>query len=69
MRVRVERRRRGRRKPEVDYVEARGPRKRPGTPRTARGPWGDEGSPAHGEGAASNLRLPWRRKGNGGKGA
>ena len=60
MQVRVERRRRGRRKPEISYVEARAPRQRQGAPRTARGPWGGEGSPALDEGAASNLRLPWR---------
>ena len=69
MKVQVERHRRGRRKPEVDYVEARAPRKRPEAPRTARGPWGNQGPPALDVGAASNLHLPWRiNRGNDGGG-
>ena len=65
MKVRVERRRRGRRKPEVDYVEARDARKRPETPQAAPGPWDDEAPRAVGEDAASPLRLPWRMNGGG----
>ena len=63
MKVRVERRRRGRRRPEVDYVEAGAPRERPETLRAATGPWGDGASRALVGGAASDLRLPWRIKG------
>lgn len=60
MRVRVERIRRGRRMPEVDYVETRAPRKRPADGlRVAKNPF--EAEPDHFEEiAASNLRLPWR---------
>ncbi len=59
MRVRVERIRRGRRMPEVDYVETRAPRKRPEIPRMAESTSDEE--PNHfDEIAASNLRLPWR---------
>ena len=60
MRVQVERRRRGRRKPEIEYVEAAAPRKRPEAPQAAPGPWRDRASRALNEGVASNLRLPWR---------
>ena len=69
MTVRVERRRRGRRKHDVDYVEARAPRQRPGTPRAAAGLWGDGASRALVEGTASDLRLPRRIKGGDDEGA
>jgi hypothetical protein len=59
VRVRVERIRRGRRMPEVDYVETRAPRKRPDAARAMDNGFGAE--PDHFEEiAASNLRLPWR---------
>ena len=59
VRVRVERIRRGRRMPEVDYVETRAPRKRPEISRGMESSSVEE--PNHfDEIAASNLRLPWR---------
>lgn len=59
MRVRVERIRPGRRKPEIDYLEARAPRRREHPRETpssgmASDPWGDHDL------AASGLRLPWQ---------
>ena len=61
MKVRVERRRRGSRKPEISYVEAGITRPRPGAPRAAPGAVPDDAADAPDEEAvASYLRLPWR---------
>ena len=65
MRVRVERRRRGQRTPEISYVEAAAPRQR------SSGPPAPRRSSEHGsfrrvdEAAVSTLRLPWRITGGG----
>ena len=65
MRVRVERRRRGRRTPEISYVEAAAPRQRSGGPPAGRRSSELGSSRAVDEGAASTLRLPWRMNGGG----
>jgi hypothetical protein len=59
MKVKVERIRRGRRRPEVDYVEVGSSRKRRPFDGAERGgpdgdPWDQQGSPSQ------RLRLPWR---------
>lgn len=59
MRVRVERIRRGRRKPEVDYLETRVPRRRQDSREDGHGP-PDTDPWKMSEGEGSGLRLPWQ---------
>ena len=59
MRVRVERIGRGRRRPDVEYVETRSPRKWPAEKQDANGFGGLQDARVSDQ-PHSGLRLPWR---------
>jgi hypothetical protein len=59
VKVRVERVRRGRRTPEVEYVEAKTPRNRWSSKPEGEQAFGDPGSDRDRKGPRT-LRLPWR---------
>jgi hypothetical protein len=60
VKVRVERVRRGRRLPEVEYVEARAPRQWQKAKQEQNGGFRDEGFSMEPSQPPSGLRLPWR---------
>jgi hypothetical protein len=60
VRVRVERVRRGRRLPEVEYVEARAPRQWQKARQEQDGGFRDGGFSMEQSQPSSGLRLPWR---------